>query len=230
MENFSTYHNMIYEKDYFAIDFSSNFTLTFREQGRELQNIINNICSVTGKKKVYLVAHSMGGLASRAYLQFSYANKNVAGLITIGTPHYGVSSLSLKILTLFRDLGVDYGAVGHLIEGSHDLNELNHLLEYPLPNDVDYFSIVCRGQNMTIQLMDFRPGLEFSDEEGDGIVSTKSQKGHFNSTELLIPYYHLENNGLPLLRWLDLPHVHETGNKDVINTVWDILINFSKGN
>src|SRR5205814_5001162 len=36
-----------------------------------------------------LVAHSMGGLASRAYLQSGGYRRDVAALVTVGTPHRG---------------------------------------------------------------------------------------------------------------------------------------------
>ena len=88
---------------YFAIDFSSNNDLTLSAQGKELKQVIDCVIAVTGQAKVILVAHSMGGLAARAYLQGGAGSApylpsgaggvtyggDVAKLITIGTPHQG---------------------------------------------------------------------------------------------------------------------------------------------
>lgn len=84
-------------KRYFAIDFSNSYDLTLSAQGRELKQVIDCVKEITLTTKVMLVAHSMGGLAARAYLQgiannasgsVSYGG-DVAKLITFGTPHQG---------------------------------------------------------------------------------------------------------------------------------------------
>jgi len=49
---------------------------------------VEALCRETGAEKVMLVGHSMGGLASRAYLR-RYGEVRVAGLVTLGTPHRG---------------------------------------------------------------------------------------------------------------------------------------------
>jgi len=81
---------------YFAIDFSDNVGLPFAFQAEELKKVIDCVRSITGAQtqtKVILVTHSMGGIASRYYLQGrssggAFAN-DVATLVTIGTPHAG---------------------------------------------------------------------------------------------------------------------------------------------
>ncbi|MBK9255356.1 MAG: hypothetical protein IPM42_07710 [Saprospiraceae bacterium] len=73
------------------------------KQGYALGKAIEKVLEVTGKDKVILVAHSMGGLAVREYLQRSsqppyrdwWVDSNVsdghkvARLLTVGTPHRG---------------------------------------------------------------------------------------------------------------------------------------------
>ena len=51
---------------------------------------IEDICAATGAGQVVIVAHSMGGLAARAYLRKHGAGR-VAKLITLGTPHHGTN-------------------------------------------------------------------------------------------------------------------------------------------
>ena len=53
-----------------------------------IHRAIETLCEETGHDKVVIVAHSMGGLASRAYLR-DHGTGRVAKLITLGTPHHG---------------------------------------------------------------------------------------------------------------------------------------------
>ena len=55
-----------------------------------IHRAVETLCRETGHDKVIIVAHSMGGLASRAYLR-DYGSEKVARLITLGTPHHGTS-------------------------------------------------------------------------------------------------------------------------------------------
>ena len=55
---------------------------------------IQEICNASGADKLIIVAHSMGGLAARAYLR-KYGAFRVAGLVTLGTPHQGTASARL---------------------------------------------------------------------------------------------------------------------------------------
>lgn len=67
------------------------------KQGIAISSAINYILKKTGRDKVILVGHSMGGLASREYLQNpslwqSDGKHHVAKLVTTGTPHGGSNS------------------------------------------------------------------------------------------------------------------------------------------
>jgi triacylglycerol lipase len=54
----------------------------------QLHDRIEQLLAETGAAQVMLVAHSMGGLVARAYLQHR-GRERVAGLITLATPHFG---------------------------------------------------------------------------------------------------------------------------------------------
>ena len=60
-----------------------------------LNEIIKEVKAETGKDKVVIVAHSMGGLVSRKYLQI-YGEDDVAELIMIGTPNHGIDGTTLS--------------------------------------------------------------------------------------------------------------------------------------
>lgn len=53
-----------------------------------LREAIHAVCAETGSNQVIIVAHSMGGLAARAYLRADGDDK-VAKVITLGSPHSG---------------------------------------------------------------------------------------------------------------------------------------------
>ena len=78
------------------------------KQGLAVKDAIKYVLKKTGRDKVILVGHSMGGLASREYLQNSSLwqpdNKHhVAKLLTVGTPHGG-SNASLSALALITSI------------------------------------------------------------------------------------------------------------------------------
>lgn len=72
------------------------------KQGTALRLAIHDVLQKTGRDKVILMGHSMGGLAAREYLQNSYnwqpdGKHHVAKLATTGTPHGGSNSTSFGL-------------------------------------------------------------------------------------------------------------------------------------
>lgn len=51
---------------------------------------VRALCAATGATRVAIVAHSMGGLAARAWMR-AYGHARVARLVTLGTPHHGTA-------------------------------------------------------------------------------------------------------------------------------------------
>lgn len=148
--------------DYYRVQFSNNEGRIL-DQGEELKIIIDYVLSLNPKcEKVILVAHIMGGLAARSYLQFFSDNNNVFRLITIGTPHQGA-----KLAEFCRTIPwckPDSIAIIDLDPDSIFLFQLNNLIVSPLPNEVEYTSII--GIDVS---------LPFTGENGDGVVSATSQ-------------------------------------------------------
>lgn len=54
------------------------------------------LCAAAGAAQVVIVAHSMGGLAARAWLR-AHGSARVARVITLGTPHHGTCLASFGI-------------------------------------------------------------------------------------------------------------------------------------
>ncbi len=71
----------------FTINFSSGFRNSFKQQANQIGQVLKMIPDSTNYH-VYLVGHSMGGLASRCYVTTNL-DHDVDGLITIGTPNLG---------------------------------------------------------------------------------------------------------------------------------------------
>ena len=86
--------------------------------GRALGMAIDNVLNVTGKEKVILMGHSMGGLNAREYLQNSShwigSTHRVAKLVTSGTPHGGsnasLAGFGVEWSEAIRDLRRSYYA------------------------------------------------------------------------------------------------------------------------
>ena len=51
---------------------------------------VQALCAATGAQRIAIVAHSMGGLAARAWLR-RHGDARLARLITLGTPHQGTA-------------------------------------------------------------------------------------------------------------------------------------------
>lgn len=78
---------------YAVFEFRWRTNARFIDAAADFESAIKKIERKSGKK-VHIIAHSMGGLLSRTYLQGlsvnrSYGN-NVQSLVTIGTPHSGI--------------------------------------------------------------------------------------------------------------------------------------------
>jgi pimeloyl-ACP methyl ester carboxylesterase len=113
------------------------------KQGYALKIAIQQVLSLTGRDKVILMGHSMGGLAAREYLQNQgnwkdpYVNHHVAKLITTGTPHGGSNKSVPFLVSLYnglesqseaiRDLKISYsvsGSDGVFLNGGYELNSV----------------------------------------------------------------------------------------------------------
>lgn len=93
-----------------------------------------------GGGRIDLVAHSLGGLISRYYLQRLGGARRVDRLITLGTPHHGTHAATF----------MPTGLVGQLLPDGPFLRELN---AQPAPEGLRVTSIVA-GRDVLIQPVD----------------------------------------------------------------------------
>jgi len=100
-----------------------------------LDRRIEAVCAATGAPKLVVVAHSMGGLAARAYLR-ARGGARVAKLVTLGTPHHG---------TLLARIGIGTNA-RQMEPGSDWLAELGRAA----PPEVPVASIYSAHDNIVV--------------------------------------------------------------------------------
>ena len=105
------------------------------EYSKRLDKVIDNVLYATGKDKVIIIAHSMGGLVSRYYVKNLGGASKVDKLIMVGTPNHGI-----------------YGWVGDLCDSFHPGQEcldMQYDSEFianlnsgdGTPGDVEYLTI-----------------------------------------------------------------------------------------
>ncbi len=87
----TTYYLGVYDDRGAVIGTEDNQKITVYAD--RLKTVVDILKYYTGKKKVIIIAHSMGGLASREYLR-KYGNEDVDKLITLGTPNHGTDGYS----------------------------------------------------------------------------------------------------------------------------------------
>lgn len=66
------------------------------EFATQLHKRIEDVCQESGSTQVVVIAHSMGGIVSRAYMATHGAGR-VAALVTLGSPHQGTRMAALGI-------------------------------------------------------------------------------------------------------------------------------------
>lgn len=79
-----------YHVEYAVLESSPCYTPPLVENVGELKQAIESAKAATGQDKVILIAHSMGGLVSRAYIESPDYGHDVQAIFTLGSPHLGV--------------------------------------------------------------------------------------------------------------------------------------------
>jgi hypothetical protein len=119
---------------------------------RRLNEVVSNVKYLTGKDKVIIVAHSMGCLVTRRYIQL-YGEESLDRIILIGGPNHGVDGFILNSCAVF---GADVEC-SEMNKNSSFMAELNNA---PFPN-IPVYNIIGVG-------------CPIEGFEGDGIVKSES--------------------------------------------------------
>lgn len=138
---------------------------SIEEYSERLKNTIDNIKLITGSDKVDIVAHSMGGLVTRRYIQ-KYGPGSIEHLILIGTPNNGITDRVYGACKLFGN----EKECDEMHQGSVFMKKLNE--SYLMPKTS---LIIGRGCDM-------------QGKDGDGVVTAESSRlGNYKT-------YYIEGN------------------------------------
>ena len=169
----AAFESFVQNGDYYYVNFNVNPNgavgttvlsnqAAIAKQGAAVKVAVQRVMEVTGKDKVILVGHSMGGLASREYIQNSYNwqadnQHHVAKLVTLGTPHGGsnASDNFLAFMTgtdvsseAIRDLKTTYyysGEPGHFLFGGSEILSSTSMNDNSYSPDFYNSDINCNG-------------------------------------------------------------------------------------
>ncbi|MFT4311316.1 MAG: esterase/lipase family protein [Candidatus Woesearchaeota archaeon] len=129
-----------------------------------LNSIINDVLDATGAEKVDVVAHSMGGLVFRRYLQV-FGEERIDRVVLVGTPNSGISSSVRRFCGLF---GFNTECED-MSKGSTFLNVLNDPRSNPSINITNIVGVGCS----------MREG------DGDGVVLGRSSELEFATNHFI---------------------------------------------
>ena len=130
---------------------------------------IEKICEECGAVKVNIVAHSMGGLVTRAYLVANPAAGRVARLITIGSPHHGTQMATFGVGRCVQEMRIDSLCLSALAAAEVTLPKPPTLSIYTLNDDLVYPAESSRldwAENLPmsgighVSLLSFKPVIQ----------------------------------------------------------------------
>ena len=224
----AAFESLVQNGDYYYVNFNVNPNgavgttvlsnqSAVAKQGAAVKVAVQRVMEVTGKDKVILVGHSMGGLASREYIQNSYnwqtdGQHHVAKFLTLGTPHGGSNASDIGLGWIIgmethsealRDLKTTYyysGDQGRYLFGGQELNNSSNMNEHLFGQDYWNIDINCNGtigdnivglnQKPIDNIIDFSCVLgRINGSSSDGVVTETSGTlgNYFTGTELTYP-------------------------------------------
>ncbi len=162
-----------YDVFYAQLSSSPCYTPSVVENVRPLKEAIDRAKQKTGQKKVILIAHSMGGLVSRAYIEGGGYRDDVSALFTFGTPHGGVpvdllaflaNGLSLGDFCEWQVAACEFSYVGIKIFNSTYSARRSGVEYHAISGDAPFWSRNKKGKAMDVLV----------DGPDDGIVAQSS--------------------------------------------------------
>lgn len=128
--------NADYYVEYAQLNSSTCYTPPVEANVTFLRSAIHRAKTATNQQHVILIAHSMGGLVSRAYIEGTDYGNDVLQLFTFGTPHLGVQEDLLAFFANGLSLGAycsqfqpavcDFSILGMLLfNHNHSVREAN---------------------------------------------------------------------------------------------------------
>lgn len=106
------------------------------EYARDLAEFITSVLAVTGSPQVDIVAHSMGGLVTRAAIQFidAFQARAVRRVMLVATPNHGLDIAELGFLDPNKPSWMRYGEFAELDAVANFWNFSFHVCDTTLPS------------------------------------------------------------------------------------------------
>jgi hypothetical protein len=147
----TTYYidTLISEEGSFILESKGDDIETYADR---LNEIISNVKYLTGKDKVVIVAHSMGGLVTRKYIQ-KYGEDNLDKVVLVGIPNHGVDGRVMSSCPIF---GADAECEDLYVNSLF----LENLSNYSISH-ISVYNIIGKG-------------CIWENSDGDGIVKENS--------------------------------------------------------
>ncbi len=145
----------------YSINLSPPFA-SISQLAEVLQTKIELIKTETGANSVILIGHSMGGLVCGYYSEYLQKSKDIAKIITIGSPFKG---------TLTAALGFGQNAK-EMSPHSHFLKELTESMQ---KSTIPYYSVLSKMDNMVVP---WKSGLLHDDiSKNDFVLENQGHLG-----------------------------------------------------
>jgi hypothetical protein len=142
-----------------------------------LNEIVSNVKYLTGKDKVIIVAHSMGGLVTRRYMQL-YGEDSIERIILVGIPNHGIDGF-------VRDYCPVFGADIECSEMDKNSEFMKELGGAPVPS-IPVYNIIGLG-------------CFWEGSPGDGIIKNSSaylgwatENIYVNGTCFGVDFFHVK--------------------------------------
>ena len=98
----------------------SPLTSDIRAAARVLGRCVEALCAQTGYERVHVIAHSLGGVIARYYVQRLGGDARVHTLVTLGSPHGGTRAAHLLPLPIVRQLRPGSDVVAELARPAYE--------------------------------------------------------------------------------------------------------------
>ena len=105
-----------------------------RRSAAHLRDFVERVCAREDAQKIDIVAHSLGGVVARFYIEHLGGDKRVGRLVTIASPHRGTVLGRFGFVPSAREV----------VDGSDFISALAH------PKDVGYTSVWSRADAVII--------------------------------------------------------------------------------
>ncbi|MEO8146306.1 MAG: T9SS type A sorting domain-containing protein [Bacteroidia bacterium] len=200
-----------------AASFESNKSVVMFAIDQLLDEVVNNNYSAG---KVDIVAHSMGGIVSRLYIQNPYGSvpfrNDVHKLITLNTPHSGsqfgdwaTSTLGRWVLVqlnwiiegttdvdddvpAINDLSVNSAAIDNVLNGYSSVNNAS-VPTFAITSSYDTYLASTDPQCWASKLVADNNSSVFNNHLNDGVVEINSQQGNiFPFVPALLDICHMD--------------------------------------